>query len=91
MIRLTRVDLPTFGRPMTATTGSGPRGAVGVEGVVAALEQRPVLGAQLEVLEPGPQRALDGGVVDGAVEIGAPSSVGRAVSSVTVSSNRERR
>src|SRR5687767_9006901 len=24
MMRLTRVDLPTFGRPTTATTGTGP-------------------------------------------------------------------
>ena len=38
----------------------GARAGLGVERVVAALEQGAVLVAELEVLEPGAQRALDG-------------------------------
>ena len=40
-------------------------GGLGVERVVAALEQRAVLVTEVEVLQPGPQRALDGGGVLG--------------------------
>ena len=64
-MRLTRLDLPTLGRPIDGDDGQRALGSA-VSGIRAlGLEQRLVLGAQLEVGEPGAQGALHGGVVDG--------------------------
>ena len=59
-MRLTRVDLPTFGRPTTATTGSGAGELAVVVEAPLRLEEGAVLVVELELLEPGPQGALDG-------------------------------
>ena len=59
MMRLTRVDLPTFGRPITATTGSGPRSA-SASSASSPRSSSARSSSELEVLQAGPQRALDG-------------------------------
>lgn len=64
---MTRLDLPTLGRPTTATTGSGPWAAPPSETGPWASSSAWSSGLRLEVVEPGAQGALHGGVVDGGV------------------------
>ena len=75
-MRLTRVDLPTFGRPTTATTGSGPSGIGTAVLAGLAVEEGAVLLAEVEVLQAGAQHALDSRVVGQVLAHGVPC-VGR--------------